>query len=360
MAASYSWDGAQEGAARGRSMSGRSDKTSGGQAADVAARWFVRLQDDASTGDDWLAFETWLGESAANQAAYDRVERAWVEVEDAATALTPPAQGAADAVDPPPRRRLDLASPRRAASRPGSSRRAWVLGGAALAASLAVAVVGVNQWSGASSETFMAPLGETRQVTLADGSHVWLNAGTRLDVRLERTARRVELADGEAVFDVTHDPARPFVISTGQREVRVVGTEFNLRQREGDFDLTVRRGVVEVRPAGAAAKPVRVAAGYRMSAHRDARPVLVQTTPDHAFAWTRGQLVYEAAPLSNVAADLSRSLGTPVRVADAKTGELRFSGVLVLDGRDAVLRRLEGFAPVRAEPSGEGYVIRRR
>ncbi len=343
-------------------MSGRSDKTGGGRAADVAARWFVRLQDDASTGDDWLEFEAWLAESAANQTAYDRVERAWVEVEDAAPALTPPTAQVAgnDMVATPPRWRLDLATPRRAASRRGSSRRTWVLGGAALAASLAVAVVGLNQWSGASTETFTAPLGETRQVTLADGSQVWLNAGTRLDVRLERTSRRVELADGEAVFDVTHDPARPFVISTGQREVRVVGTEFNLRQREGDFDLTVRRGVVEVRRAGATAKPVRVAAGYRMSAHRDARPVLVQTTPDHAFAWTRGQLVYEAAPLSKVAADLSRSLGTPVRVADAKTGELRFSGVLVLDGRDAVLHRLEGFAPVRAEPSGEGYVIRRR
>lgn len=343
-------------------MSGRGDKTDGGQAADLAARWFVRLQDDASTGDDWLAFEAWLRESSANQAAYDRVERAWLEVEDAATVLTPPAAPVAanDIVDARPRRRLDLAAARRASGRPGPSRRTWALGAAALAASLAVAVVGVNQWPGASSETFMAPLGETRQVTLADGSHVWLNAGTRLDVRLERTARRVELADGEAVFDVTHDPARPFVISTGQREVRVVGTEFNLRQREGDFDLTVRRGVVEVRPAGAAAKPVRVAAGYRLSAHRGARAVLVQTTPDHAFAWTRGQLVYDAAPLSKVAADLGRSLGTPMRVADAKTGELRFSGVLVLDGRDDVLRRLEGFAPVRVEPSGDGYVIRRR
>ena len=82
--------------------------------------------------------------------------------------------------------------------------------------------------------------------------------------------------------------------------------------------------------------------------------------PDKAFAWTEGQLIYEAAPLSRVAADLSRSLGTPVRVADPATGALRFTGVIALDDRDAVLKRLEAFAPVRAERTGDGVVLRAR
>jgi transmembrane sensor len=190
---------------------------------------------------------------------------------------------------------------------------------------------------------------------------VWLNAGSRLEVSLGRDARRVEMADGEALFDVTHDPARPFLITAGDRQVRVVGTRFNLRHRDGEFALTVSRGVVEVRPTGSAATPTRVMAGQSLVRRRgSATSVLSAASPDTAFAWTRGQLVYSDAPLSEVAADLSRSLGTPIRVADAATGQIPFTGVLALDDRTQVLRRLEAYAPVRAEQDPAGTVLRRR
>lgn len=350
-------------------MSGRSDEAGDDAVAKQAARWFVRLHDDDSTREDWLAFEVWLAEAPEHHGAYERVEEAWVDAEAAGPALMIGAArpgGSAATPDLQPRSvgsSVQRPGQRRGAGRPpAASRRAWIAGAAALAASLAVAVVAVDQWPGAApGETFITPQGQTRKVTLADGSHVWLNAGTRIDVRLERKARRIQLADGEAVFDVAHDAARPFLISTGQREVRVVGTEFNLRQRDGDFDLVVRRGVVEVRPAGdPIARPTRVAAGHRLAAPRGTPGVLSATAPDAAFAWTQGQLIYENAALSTVAADLTRSLGAPVRVADAATGQVRFSGVLALDDKAAVLRRLEGFAPVRIEASGDGYLIRRR
>ena len=134
------------------------------------------------------------------------------------------------------------------AKRAGVSRRVWLAAGAGLAASLAVGVFTVANWP-APAETYVTAPGQTRRIALADGTRVWLNAGSRLEVRLGRRDRRVQMADGEAVFDVTHDPARPFLIDIGDREVRVVGTEFNLRQRGDAFALTVRRGVVEVRPA---------------------------------------------------------------------------------------------------------------
>ena len=228
---------------------------------------------------------------------------------------------------------------------------------------MAVGVVGiVNRPASSPAQTYATAPGQTRQVVLADSTKVWLNAASKMEVRLERRARHVQMADGEAVFDVTHDPARPFLIDTGDRQVRVVGTEFNVRQRGDDFALTVRRGLVEVRPAGApAATPVRVPAGQRLAHHRgDAQVVLTATPADAAFAWTGGQLVYSGASMSEVAADLSRSLGTPVRVADAATGRIRFTGVLALDDRDAVLRRLEAFAPIRAERDVRGVVLRRR
>lgn len=323
-----------------------------GGAAEEAARWFVRLQSDDATGDDWLAFEAWLSASPEHQNAYDRVEQLWVEVEAADPRLLEPAPALPPAT---PARRA-----RGGERRPRMSRRAFAFAGAAAAASIAVAVVGVNPWSGAATQSYVAPLGQTRQVELADGTHIRLNAGSRIDVRLERRARRVTMSDGEAVFDVAHDAARPFVIDTGPREVRVLGTEFNLRQRADAFDLAVRRGLVEVRLADDAGAVTKVPAGHRLRAANGSAGVLSETAPDAAFAWTTGQLIYDNAPLTVVAADLSRSLGVPVRVADAEAGRLRFSGVLTIDDKTLVIRRLEAFAGVRAERVGDGVILHRR
>jgi transmembrane sensor len=326
-------------------MSGPRDQETAMSTAEAAAQWFARLQDEAATHEDWLAFEQWLAASPAHAAAYDTLERIWVELDDVA-----------DAVAPAP-----VSLDERRAARAQPSRRTWLALGAGLAATLAIGVVTVANWP-APSTTYQTAPGQTRQLTLADGSHVWLNAGSRLDIRLGRHGRQVQMAEGEAVFDVTHDPARPFQIDTGDREVRVVGTQFDLRQRGDAFALTVRRGLVEVRPSGAPqAAPTRVAAGQRLT-HARGAPAgqLSAVSGDDAFAWTRGQLVYTAAPLAEVAADLSRSLGRPVRVADAATGQIPFSGVLTLDDRDAVVRRLESFASVRAETRPDGVVLHRR
>ena len=170
------------------------------------------------------------------------------------------------------------------------------------------------------------------------------------------------MADAEAVFDVAHDAARPFLITVGDRQVRVVGTEFNLRHRDGRVALTVRRGVVEVRPADAPqAEPTRVTVGQQL-AHVEGEPLqtLTAAEPDIAFAWTNGQLIYRDRPLAEVAGDLSRRFATPVRVADPQTAALRFTGVLVTDREADVLRRLEAFAPVRIERTADAVILHRK
>lgn len=332
-------------------MSDKRDEYRLDAVAEFAAGWFARLQDEAATSDDWLAFETWLAASPDHAAAYERLEGLWIELDDLADEVT-------SALDAP----MSLSAYRAANTTRSLSRRGWLAVGAGLAASLAIAVgVGVTRWPETPTEAYATAAGQTRQLTLADGSRVWLNAGSRIAVRFERRARRIQMADGEAVFDVTHDPRRPFLIDTGDREVRVVGTEFNLRQRAEDFALTVRRGVVEVRYDAAPGKAsTRVPAGQRLSQTGRTPAVLTATDPNAAFAWTQGQLVYSDATLKVVAADLSRSLGISVRVADAATGRIRFSGVLEIDDKTAVLRRLEAFAPVRAERVPGGVVLHRR
>lgn len=322
-----------------------------GTAADQAAGWLARLQGGEATGDDWLAFERWLAAAPENAPAFDRAERLWIELDDHADALAPGRTWTP--VSRPPRPR-----------RTGPTRRGWLAGGAALAAGLAAVAVGLTLWPEPEAQAIVyqtAP-GETRQITLADGSRVHLNAASRIAVRFDRKARRVQMADAEAVFDVAHDPSRPFLIAVGDREVKVVGTEFNLRRRDARTVLTVRRGVVEVRPAATPSAPAtRVAAGQQLVHHDGAAASQLRTaSPEAAFAWTTGQLVYRGEPLSQVAADLSLSFATPVRVADEATGRLPFSGVLVLDRRADVLRRLQAYAPVAVEDRPDGVVLHAR
>ncbi len=333
-------------------MSRTDDNSHDAHAAEEAARWFAHLQGEATTDGDWLAFERWLQVSPAHAQAYERLERLWVDLDYAPVARELGGRPLVAA-----RRALPL---RPSAGGPG--RRVWIGAAAAIAASLAV-VVGLGlQPAAVTSRTYQTRPGETRDITLADGSHIRLNAASRITVSLGRDARRVQMADAEAVFDVTHDARRPFLIGVGDRQVRVVGTQFNLRHRADQLDLTVSCGTVEVRPAAALdAQPTRVTLGQELT-HTEGQDAQLLKVADQtaAFAWTNGQLIYRDQPLSDVAADLSRRFAVPVRTADARTAALRFSGVLVTDNEPDVLRRLSAYAPVRVEHTGDAIILHHR
>lgn len=326
-------------------MSQADDQREADRVADDAARWFVRLQADDAGQADWQAFEQWLCAADAHARAYEALEQVWVDLDEAPPAFRTSA--------PAPRRvRADRAPAH-------LSRRSWLVGAGALAASAAVAVVMVGQQPSAAFQTYSTAPGQTQVITLSDGTRIRLNVASTLRVAFDKHARRVEMADAEAVFDVAHDPARPFLISVGDRQVRVVGTEFNIRHRDETMVLTVRRGVVEVRPADAPqAAPARLTVRQQFR-HRDGDPAstVLSAEPQTAFAWTEGQLIYRDAPMSQVAGDLTRQFGVPVRAADA--AQLRFTGVLVTDSLPPVLRRLEAYAPVEAARGPDGVVLRR-
>lgn len=327
-----------------------SDKGPGpSRAAEEAASWFARLQGTA-TGDDWLAFERWLQSSPAHVAAYNKVERLWIELDELAPELK-------RALDAPARRAVAWPAPRR---QPWLG---WSMGaGVVLAASL-TAVMVLQPWGVPIPWTsYQTAAAQTRSLALADGTQVQLNAQSAIAVRLARRERHVRLGDGEAAFDVAHIPDRPFLIDVGDRQIRVVGTAFDLRRRSGETTLTVSRGLVEVRPLAAPeASPIRVALGQQLSLHDAGGPAVLRAVdPAPAYGWTTGRLIYRGEGLGVVAADLSRTFGMSIRPGDAQTAAEPFTGVLVTDSPEAVLRRLQILAPVRAEHTADGIVLHHR
>jgi transmembrane sensor len=296
----------------------------------------VRLASDEAGETDWLAFESWLAEDPLHLRAYEAVEQLWSELD----ALAPFAASNVAALTPKPR----------PARRPAP----WI--GAVAASLLAVIVVG--GYGGASfwanrprTETFDTAVGERRVVVLADGTHITLNGGSHLAATLGRHERRVVMASAEAVFDVAKDPARPFFIEAGDREIRVVGTEFNVLHQGGDVKVTVRRGVVEVRPKGAPGSPplARLTKGQALVHHEGQGGDAVATAdPDAAMAWTTGRLVFQGERLSEVAATLARYGGQPIEVAP-NARDMRVTASLTIGSEDAMVRSLSDFLPVQVE-----------
>lgn len=307
-----------------------------------AAAWVVRLEAGDLGEAEATTFDAWLSAAPANAAAFD-----------AALAVSHAYAAAADEVA------LALSQRRTAPVRP-TNRRAMV-GFGVMAAAAALAVVIAPEISGPQTETYATAKGERRTVELADGSVVDLNGGARMSVSIGRDGRRVTLDEGQAVFDVAHDARRPFTVAAGDRTIRVVGTQFDVRRLGGKVSVTVARGAVEVRPAdGAAGKAYRLHPGQRLDHVEGAATTRVAAAePTEVLGWRSGRLVYRQQPLSDVITDLNQQFVTPIRLDDAELAATPISGVLVLDDQDAVIRRLALLVPISAVRSDAGVILRR-
>jgi transmembrane sensor len=177
------------------------------------------------------------------------------------------------------------------------------------------------------SEIVTGP-GEHRTIPLADGSRIILNGETRIKFDPDEP-RAVELAAGEALFEVKHDEHNPFVVVAGGTRLIDAGTVFNVISDEGSLDVAVSEGAVIYEPGR---QEIRLAAGDALSRQNaQSRPVLRKASRQAVGGWQSGQLEYSDASLGQVARDLGRNLGRTIRPA-AGAERLRFSGTLVVDG----------------------------
>ena len=335
-------------------MTASNDHDRKAQAESQAVAWLSRLDAPEAADADWLALADWLEAAPENRDAFDRAERLSSEI----AALAPDLVRGLDAARATP---IIPAAPRRARRR-GAPLRRWAWAAAGLAAAACLVVVVAPGLQPAPIQTYQTAKGQTRVVALADGTQIALNSDTRLSVRLERQVRNVEMARGEAAFSVAHDTARPFLIAAADRRIRVVGTEFNVLDAEGLVRVTVRRGIVGVTPVSASADDTGVLlhAGDQLE-HRTGQQVSAvhRVDPEVAFAWRSGNLVYRDQPLREVVGDLNRYFTTPVRVTGS-AADLKFSGVLMVDTEDAVVRRLQAFLPISVDRAPNGLTLRLR
>lgn len=156
--------------------------------------------------------------------------------------------------------------------------------------------------------TIHTATGELKEIVLADGSHVWLNAMSTLRYPQQFSgAKREVTLEGEAFFDISKNEQSQFVVHAGKTTTTVLGTAFNIAAYEPDVNIvvSVMRGKVQV--SDAAATSGVLTKGQQVHYNPATREMHHETiaVTDKAL-WTEGLLVFDETPLLSITAALSR------------------------------------------------------
>lgn len=306
-----------------------------------AIQWHIRLRDERA--GEWEAFTDWLALDPRHSEAYDEVALGDTALRET---LTDWSQSTAvrtndnAPMDPPVR-----------------SRRLWFAGGGLAAAAAAAAalllVAPIGQPKADYYDIATAP-GEHRIVTLRERDTIALNGGSV--IRLDRhNPRFVSLTTGEAAFNVTHDARSPFTLSIGDDRLVDVGTRFNVVRTAVGHRVDVAEGSVLYNPDS---EKIALAAGQSLTSRTGERRIVVANKPVAEIGgWQRGRLSYRSAPLTEVAADLARNLGTSIAVQPAIASR-SFTGTIEIDrNEDRMFARLSQLLDVDARRGARGWTL---
>lgn len=283
---------------------------------DLALDWLMRVQQAPFDAGLRAQRDLWCAADTANAKAYRQAERLWQLTGQLAptTAEQWPTPVARPAV------------------RPRRTRR-WVP--AALAACLVVALAPslLLRWQA----DYRTGAGETRDVTLSDGSVVQLDSHSAIAVDIAGNHRDVRLLSGQAFFKVMPDKSKPFHVWTQTLHVTVTGTAFNVDSETDSPSVAVQQGSVNVAERRANRLLASLVLGQRLS-YRDGRSQLDTFSPSQAAAWRQGQLIADDLPISDVLAQIRRYTPGLIVLRDQTLGAQRVTGVYDLRKPQAALQ----------------------
>lgn len=290
-----------------------------------AAQWYVRLQDHGSALEQ-LRWQAWVAQNPEHLAAWQYVQR----VSQRFAPLQEQAQGASRAL--------------RSSRRQTLKTLLVLCGGSALAWG-SWRNTALPRLVGGWSADYATTSGETRDTLLADGSHVWLNALSALDVRFDAAQRLLLLRFGEVLIDTAKDARRPFLVDTEHGRMQALGTRFSVLQGDDHTQLNVFEGRVQITTQD---RHVRIIeAGQQASFTRDGfKPTA--TASQAREAWSRGVLLADNLPLGQLITELNRyrpgHLG-----CDPAVAQLPVMGSFPLKDSDHALHLLQAALLIRVD-----------
>ena len=212
--------------------------------------------------------------------------------------------------------------------------------------------------------TVIIPKGGEYHVVLSDKSEIWLNADSELKfpVNLKGRERRVILS-GEAYFKVAHDTERPFVVETDLGNVRVYGTEFNVKRYMGEKEIktTLVEGSVGFCKKDDKENYIKIKPGFQISYENGGNPVVQEVKVDNEIAWKSKQFRFERCPLNEIMNDVMRWYNVDISFSDETLKKLYFTGTLNRYAKiETLLRFFEEGCDIKFEIKGRSIVVMKR
>lgn len=312
-----------------------------------AADFVIQADHGPLAAADQASLDAWLEEDIRHLGAYTRALAVFSQAKRA-KALGPQ-------FDPDTFRDyadLDAAS---------SNRRTFLrYGSLAAAATLLLAVVWQAIPLGGTSHA--TEFGQIRTVSLEDGSQVTLNTETRITVHIDGKMRRVVLKQGEAFFEVTRDPARPFIVDAGEATAKVVGTKFSVSRLASEpVEVMVKEGSVEVGDVFSAnAIPVLVKANTRVIVPERDSYMVQELSPadlDRRLTWRHGMLSFENTPLVQAVQAFSRYSRLDIEIRGSEIAAEPITGYFASDSPLIFAETVAEILHLQLRRSGNAIVL---
>ncbi|WP_153799721.1 FecR family protein [Foetidibacter luteolus] len=217
----------------------------------------------------------------------------------------------------------------------------------------------------ASAYTSITGYGERKSILLDDSTRITLNAGTKIIVSpgFNKELREITL-DGEALLDVAHNPAKPFIIHTPSMDVKVLGTVLNVKAYSTDkkAETSLIRGLVEVTLKGRQKRTVILHPSEKIVVEKDvvvqaAAQKLPSPTADSSFVikpltqspqdttvneilWTRAKIYFDDESLEEIAAVLERNFSVAITLSQDVKG-YRYTATFERKSIEEILNALQ-------------------
>lgn len=183
-----------------------------------------------------------------------------------------------------------------------------------------------------------APKGQIAKCVLADGTVIWLNAGTTIkydtSLKMKKSKTREVHLDGEAHFQVSKNTGTPFIVTTERTQIKVLGTVFNLKAYSGEnkVEATLEEGSVEFTLNKNTTKPVILKPGEQIVYHISEGMLTVGKVETYLFtAWKDGKFVFKDADLGTIILELEKLYDVRIHLQNDSLRKLHFRGMFEYD-----------------------------
>jgi transmembrane sensor len=173
--------------------------------------------------------------------------------------------------------------------------------------------------------TITNPSGRIQQLQLPDGSTLWLNAATTLRFKKDFTQHRQLQLDGEAYFDVIHDPTHPFTVESGGVHITVLGTRFNICGYANANNTTISLLTGKVRIAAPENELAVLRPATQLKWDRQMKTMIIKPIDTAAIvAWKAGRLQFQGLTLGEITQSIERWYGVHILFASSGLSQCRY------------------------------------